>query len=144
MDEKTTVRLPSTGQATVHGPATVDTEPGASIQVSGWYRSFEKYGFAGLVAFLFGWTIFNQFAMYQNLMAQRERDAERHHKEIADLSQKFEVQLEKLQDRADQRDERTRERFWAVLAEIRTNVKQIMQFMGVFPKTEPLPKTEET
>jgi len=98
---KTTVHVPSTGQATVHGLATVDMEPGASVIVAGWYRSFEKYGFAGLVAFLFGWMIFNQFTMYGKLMEQRERDNEMHHQEVKELGQIYRDELKGMRDRYD-------------------------------------------
>ena len=130
---KTTVHLPSSGQATVTGPATVEPEAGGSVSVAGWYRSFEKYGFAGLVAFLFGWSFLSSDWRYNNLLSQMEEDARQHHATIEKLSSKFDKQLQDLQDRADKRDEKTRERIWSVLADVRQNVKQILQAMGVFP-----------
>ena len=132
-ENKTTVHLPTSGQATVTGPATVEQEAGSSVSVAGWYRSFEKYGFAGLVAFLFGWQFLSSDYRYNNLLVQLERDAERHHQEIEKLSAKFDRQIQEIQDRAEKRDERTRERLWSVLAEVRGNIKQILQAMGVTP-----------
>ena len=98
---KTTVHLPSTGSATVHGPATVEPEPGSSIAMGGWFKPFINYGFAGVGAFLLVWLSYNQRAMYDNLMAVREKDMQTHHDEIKEVQQIYRDELTGMRTRYD-------------------------------------------
>lgn len=145
MDEKpegTKIDLPAGQTAKVTGPSTTEMQPGAKVETdpnfmagwSVWMKFVAQAGAFGVVCVLLIVLIYNQLSIYNALMAQREHDVERF---IGELKE-FRTWAEAREDRARDREDKSRERQWQVLAEIKDILRRSMRLDLSGMPTSPL------
>lgn len=129
-------------------PLTSVTAHGNIPFMNSW-QAYEKAGFAGLVAFLFGVMIFNQFHLYGNLVDQRELDVAGFHDEFKSFRDSSEASQRSLREWADQREDRARDRedkqrdkFWAFAQMIKDWLTRLDLRLACV-EIAPLPKKSE-
>lgn len=123
-DEKPTVHVDvqSGGQANIPGPAKVDVAPGANINfMRGWFGVVMQGGAFAVVCMLF---------IFGYIQQEHRFDAAQEERWKADA--RAEARIDKMREE----EAKTREKFYAILSELKLDMKLLLKFHNLLHMRE--------